>query len=330
MTIHPIVPIVPIRGGSIDGDGRPLPPPEQPHPDRNHRPDVRRIKEGPFITPASFRDSFNLLALERNFRQLDAITDRQQLQGLWEQLLRYARQSGSPIPEEGIGTYEEFLDSLRGIGEHLPDRIRSFRSALILLDNHHRCSERPLLVFLCAEADHNGWMLARNGFTALESVVREDQFEVLYVEAGTDREAEEAVAAIYERTGRRIHTLMVAGHGDPRSIRLGDPEEHFAEAFIDPNDFRSGAWAGLDAWMEQEGQIILLSCSTGAQAGGETSPQGLPEEGPRLSMHNYFAGAAPGRRVLAPVRPICTPRLTFDDATNEAVVVWSGGQDPSA
>lgn len=296
-----------------------------------------------FITPASFRDTFNMQSLERHFRRLDSISDPRQRQGLWNQLVNFARQCGFPVPEAGTETYEGFLELLRQSGDHLPDRILSFGSALALVDNRSRLldperardigAERPVLVFLCAEHDHNGWMLSRNGFNALEATVHEDEFDVLYVEVGDDESPQDALADIYGRTGRRIHTLLIAGHGEPQSISLGDPADlepgvPVESAFLDPTDFHAGDWDGLDAWMAVEGQIVLLSCSTGAQV-ADVPSQGSDDATP-LSMHDHFRNAAPGRRVYAPVRPIYTPRLTFEDDTHEVEVEWSGGQGESA
>ena len=285
--------------------------------------------------------SVNVLAYERNFHALDSIRDDEERGRVWEAVIRYLRQSGVRIPEEGMETYESFFQRLRRLGDHLPDRVSSLRSALELIGNQDRFEdperasglgvERPILVMIGAEADHNGAFLARNGFTSLETTVRENQFDVLYVEAGTDTEAEAALLDIHERTDRRIHTLIIAGHGVRRALFLGDPmapspTESAEESIIDPADFRDGEWSGLDRWMAPDGQILLLSCSTGAPAprtaNAQSSQNGDAGEVSDANLADTFRRAAPGRDVYAPEGPTRVPALKFDDETGAIRVTW--------
>jgi len=214
---------------------------------------------------------------------------------LWQETLAELRADGIRIPEGRWNTPEDFASYLGENGLHFPERFRSIRTALTLVENRDSlggaCPVRPLAVVVTPTADHNG-AFGRTGFPYLETLVSSGRFHVIYLEAGTEREMREGLEAIVYDAGVPIHTLVAAGHGTPTSLSLGslvadpniDPEE---ERFLTPEDFLDGDFDGLSDLIAQDGQVLLFSCNNGT---GEESG---------WNMANVWARALPGRRIYS-------------------------------
>jgi len=223
-------------------------------------------------------------------------------QALWERLLERIRAEGSPCPEEGCGSYEEFQAALRELGANLPSRVHGLRTALALISRHETLGEtpidRPIALVVLASSDHNG-ALRTTWFPMLDTLEDNGCFHTLYVEADDEGDILRAMEEIHALTGHRVHTLVWGGHGTSSSLALGGEDlgvtSHFAyeeSDYIDPSDFVRGEFASLDDLLEPDGQVLLWSCSNGE--GGEEAP---------FNMANSTARAVPGRRVYSMREP---------------------------
>lgn len=234
--------------------------------------------------------------LIENYRQLEKLPAEERA-ALWERILERLRAEGVPCAGEGCESYESFVEALTGLGANLPSRVRSLRTAMALLHNHdslgHEPVERPIALAVMPSWDHNGAFGVGNGFPILDTLQQSGRFHLIYVEADDEGDVMTALREIHALTGRRVHTLLVGGHGTPNTLALRD--EHLAfpadggyddTVYVDANDFLTGEFDGLGDLLEPDGQILLASCSNGAS--GETNP---------FNLGNSFSRAAPGRRV---------------------------------
>lgn len=235
-------------------------------------------------------------ALIENFRQLEKLPAEERAIR-WEQILERLRAEGLPCDGEGCESYEAFVESLAGLGANLPTRLHSLRTALVLLHNHdslgHEPIERPIALAIMPSWDHNGAFGVGNGFPILDTLEASGRFHLIYVEADDEGDVMTALREVHALTGRRVHTLLVGGHGSPNTLALRD--EHLAArpdgtfddtVHVDTGDFLAGEFDGLGDLLEPDGQILLASCSNGAS--GEENP---------FNLGNSFSRAAPGRRV---------------------------------
>ncbi|MCC6273188.1 MAG: hypothetical protein IT572_06940 [Deltaproteobacteria bacterium] len=235
-------------------------------------------------------------ALIEDYRQLEKLPTEERA-ALWERILERLRTEGVPCNGEGCASYEAFVESLSGLGTNLPTRLHSLRTAMVLLHNHdtlgHEPIERPIALAIMPSWDHNGAFGVGNGFPILDTLEASSRFHLIYVEADDDGDVMTALREIHALTGRRVHTLLVGGHGSPNTLALRD--EHLAArpdgtfddtVHVDTGDFLAGEFDGLGEFLEPEGQILLASCSNGAN--GEENP---------FNLGNSFSRAAPGRRV---------------------------------
>jgi len=235
-------------------------------------------------------------ALIEDYRQLEKLPAEERA-ALWERILERLRAEGVPCDGEGCASYEGFVESLAGLGTNLPTRLHSLRTAMVLLHNHdtlgHEPIERPIALAIMPSWDHNGAFGVGNGFPILDTLEASGRFHLIYVEADDEGDVMTALREVHALTGRRVHTLLVGGHGSPNTLALRD--EHLAArpdgtfddtVHVDTGDFLAGEFDGLGDLLEPDGQILLASCSNGAS--GEENP---------FNLGNSFSRAAPGRRV---------------------------------
>lgn len=231
-----------------------------------------------------------------NYHQLQKLPAEERAV-VWERILERLRTEGVPCDGEGCASYEAFVESLAGLGANLPTRLRSLRTAMALLHNHdtlgHEPIDRPIALAIMPSWDHNGAFSVGNGFPILDTLQESGRFHLIYVEADDEGDVMTALREIHSLTGRRVHTLLVGGHGAPNTLALRD--EHLAfrpdgtfddTVHVDTGDFLAGEFDGLGDLLEPDGQILLASCSNGAS--GEENP---------FNLGNSFSRAAPGRQV---------------------------------
>ena len=223
---------------------------------------------------------------------------------VWARLMERLRAEGGPEIPESCETYEGFREALSGVGENFPVRVRSLRNAIALIRNHEMLGleplERPIALAVVAASDHNGALGVSGGFPLLDTLEESGHFHVLYVEADDESDVVQAMEEVYALTGRRIHTLVLGGHGTPTALALGGedlalgvPAESYDERnYLDTADFFRGEFSGLDELIETDGQVLLWSCSTGS--GGDESP---------FNLANSVSRAAPRRQIYSMMEP---------------------------
>lgn len=237
------------------------------------------------------------------YRMLEKIPDSER-ELVWTRLMERLRAEGEPEIPESCESYAGFREALSSLGENFPMRVRSLRNAIALIRNHERLGlepvERPIALAVVAASDHNGALGVSGGFPLMDTLEESGHFHVLYVEADDESDVVRAMEEVYALTGRRIHTLVLGGHGTPTALALGGqdlalgvPAESYDEAhYLDTADFYRGEFSGFDALMETNGQVLLWSCSTGS--GGEESP---------FNLANSVSRAAPRRRIYSMMEP---------------------------
>jgi hypothetical protein len=213
------------------------------------------------------------------------------------------RTEGGPALPGSCDTYGSFLESLAALGANFPQRVLSLRTALSMLGNHERLGlepvDRPIALAIVAASDHNR-ALTSSGFPLLDTLEETERFHLLYIEADDEDDVLRAMEEIYALTGRRIHTLILGGHGTPTSLALGGEDLALGTSegvydernYLDTSDFYRGEFSAMNEFMETDGQVLLLSCSTGS--GGVDSP---------FNMANSVSRAVPGRRVYSMMEP---------------------------
>lgn len=219
-------------------------------------------------------------------------------------------------------TYSEFHDALTDLGPWLPRRVVSLPAALRLLESHERLargavSER-LTVVVGPTEDWNGAFTSDGGFPLLDTLLEQEDQQVLYFEASDEREMLRLLQAVRLKSGRDIDVLIVAGHGTPFSLALGDiqVQPQFDEAlegrYLTPEDVVLGDLSALDGIVAPEGEVILYSCSTGL--GGAHV----------FNLANAFALALPGRSILSPQADTNMEALFPGTEKQPWLVKWRG------
>lgn len=196
---------------------------------------------------------------------------------LWPLVLERLRKDGISLPEDSMESYEAFVERMGRYGEHFSERVRSLRTAAILMHNRDTYDfgpgHRRLAVVIEAARDHNGALTVANGFPLLDRLLENKRFDLLYFEVEEEAGIRNALTEVRLETGRRVHSLVTAGHGMPTALALGSDDPMIAltgaseETVLDTEDFRAGEFDFLDEVMEPEGQVLLLACYAGAGHG---------------------------------------------------------------
>jgi len=258
---------------------------------------------GPSVTgmsPATFEEITPDRVLE-SYMSMEKIPESDRA-ALWDRTIARLRESGVDCPPEYTATYAGFRASLDRLGPRTSSRVLRLESALELLHNRDSLGrepiERPIAVVIGPASDHNGAFTAGGGFPLLDRLLEDGSFHVIYFEGDDESDILSSLEEVRRLSGRRIHTAVFAGHGNPSMLALSgadpaNPSEEFREAdYVDANDFALGEFARLDDLLEPNGQILLASCSNGS--GGAAAP---------FNLANSVSRAAPGRSVYSVREP---------------------------
>lgn len=213
---------------------------------------------------------------------------------IWRDLVTRLHRQGHPMPRKHMHSYSAFKRHLRSSGITLK-RFWSLTVALHVLhtrNNMERLSrDKEIAIVFTGTADHNG-AFERNGSHTAD-LVKNGRFHVIYVEGRRDNGLPKILAEVHRRTGRKVHTLFVGGHGSEQSLalsagdrrikKINDPEERE----IDPSDFHDQEFRRLARFIKPDGQVLLNSCSNGA--GGHYHD----------NLANMWAELLPKRRIYS-------------------------------
>lgn len=203
--------------------------------------------------------------------------------------------------------YQRQLEDLRRLGIRFPERLRPPALLRELIANRSQprppSDKRPLALAIFSTSDFNG-AFEQNSLADLTRAYR-----VLYVEVSSD---EELLAALETHTrAEPAALLLIGGHGEPKSLRLGEDQrgagrDRFSgdrdrsneQLFLDRED---GDQIGdrLRRAVARGGHIVLKSCSTGS--GGYDG----------YNLASTVAALAPQAYVHAPLQPT-NNRLQLD------------------
>ncbi len=256
--------------------------------------------------------TFAILEDHRLMRHLEPEVQQE----VWDHTITLLAEQGHAIPEEWEISYENFTETLAEAGIEYSHRIRSLENILTLLDNHQNIEElgedRPIAVVVASPHDYNS---AFTTYPTVDTLI-EEGFDVLYYEVDHET-GMEGIADIAAETGQPIHTLVLEGHGTRQTLALG-PDEHRVgtdeESFIDVGDFDQGDFDFLDDAIDAEGNVMLISCSTGR---GEADEDNLA---------NRFAELLPGRRIYSPTVDTNVGSLSVNEDYS-LNIEWQDGPD---
>ncbi len=169
-----------------------------------------------------------------------------------------------------------------------PERLGFPQTALQLLANREtsRPDGRPLAIAVYSPDDWNG------GLSAGEVEHLNKGYRVLYFEATQDSGLVDVLAR--GTAQQKASLVLLAGHGSQRRMALGaeDPQASVGVApevaYLDTSDEAQLRDAGLDARLEKDATVVLVSCSTGRGAPGD-------------NVAGMLSRALPTARILAPL-----------------------------
>lgn len=176
---------------------------------------------------------------------------------------------------------------------------------------------RPIAVVVEATADYNGAFQSQTAKPI--NVLAEDlRFFTLYYQASNTTELRNILTNLRQVTGRGIHTLIIAGHGNRRSLQLG-PDVNQDIQSLDSRDVARGDEDYFRSVMDlNEGELVLHSCSNGGvrDPGDRDPTHGLASEiYDRIDGINVLSMGRPGNIQTFRIRN----NLTVD-------IQWSNGQ----
>jgi len=195
---------------------------------------------------------------------------------------------------------------LRSLGISIDGRFEARHVALILQNREYidRLSRernpifndvRPIAVVIEAIADYNGAFQSQAAKPI--NVFAEDvRFFTLYYQASNTSEIRDALVALRRVTGRSVHTLVIAGHGNRRSLQLGSDASQNLQ-LLDSRDVINGDLNYLRDVMDlNEGELVLHACSNGGVRGPD-------DRDPTHSLASEIYDRIEGINVLSMDRP---------------------------
>ena len=212
-----------------------------------------------------------------DFHCLNLLNGHPQLQQkLWMLALQWLEAEGANIPWALVGNYRDFRKYLRANGITHTRRVPHIMTALKIAYNNRNLKRlgksRPLAVVVGNVSDYNGAFTVRKGYAMLQTLLSQG-YDVVYVESSRDKEVMTQLQRIKNATGRRIDCLILAGHGDKHTLRLGDTNKitkaggQSEDAFLDVGDVTwQQDFAGLERVIATKGQVVLWACSNGTLA----------------------------------------------------------------
>lgn len=163
-----------------------------------------------------------------------------------------------------------------------PYRMKDIETLERVLQPPVIADAKPVALLIFPRADSNG------AFADAEIAAYEAQgFAVVYREASTEAEAVAVAREVRAQRMAPLDLLVIGGHGQPGALQLGASDVD-AERL---DYFDRETLKRLAGTLAVDGQVLLLSCSTGA--GGQGA----------VNLATAFARARPGISVFAPQSP---------------------------
>lgn len=265
------------------------------------------------LTPEKALDNFQLLAH----------ASPEERERVWPLVRMILEEEGYSLPPHRAESYGDFEAWVHEHGELFPERVRSLRHMLTLMNRSqdlvHLGEERPIAVVFVCSSDHNAATTLRGGFPLLDTLMTDGSFDVVYFEIREESEVETRMRELTAMSGRRVHTLIFEGHGTPGSLAWDGEDPTTAVAtgeddWLDTGDIASGEMDFLRDMVEPNGQLFVMSCSGGA--GGAGSP----------NLVNRFADLLRGRDVIGFPAPANLLRLRVEGSSHRLHMDLTAGE----
>lgn len=186
-----------------------------------------------------------------------------------------------------------------------PDAPSLLKIAVQNIKNHD--DERPIFLIATGKADWNGAFRKIN----YNNEDFEKSFRIILVESKRDIELIRRISHVGADYGK-IKLLILSGHGDAKSIRLGSGRGKGNQ--LDAGDLKK--MENLHRSFASGSQIVLYSCSTGAWDKG--------------GIGHAIARAIKGAEVFAPKRAPTSQRIEFDPVSKRIINVEYSNTMPIA
>jgi len=236
------------------------------------------------------------ILVESNFHLMPFLQESIQVD-VWKKVLQRLKDRGIPLEESKIGRFSDFQKYLSENGLKFQERVLSVETALMLVHNSKNLNpadKRPIALLIFNVSDWNGAFGRGGSVPVVDTFYQSGKFHLLYYEVRTEDEFRDIRKNVVRTLGQKIHTLVLAGHGNGSSLALGagDPARSAGSAdsedlIIDSSDILKGELDDLPSQMQPGGQLLLYACSTGN--GSESSE----------NLANRFAGLLPRVRIIS-------------------------------
>lgn len=232
-------------------------------------------------------------------------------QVLWNAAVARAREAHPSLPEEFTASYSVFRAWVKR-QTAFPDRFHSFASVAMLHQSTGRLWDpedpRPMALLVYNTFDYNR---AFELPAVIEAFSQDNRFRTVYVELSNEEDLNHVLAEASAGGDCPVHTLVLAGHGTPTSLQLGEGDERCDEdSFVDLQDFVQGDFAELHRYVR--GQVLLYSCSNGA--GGKAYKNLANFAGENLNQDT---------RIYATQVPANIQRLKIRDDLSLSIQWWT-------
>lgn len=208
--------------------------------------------------------------------------------------------------------YFEFVYAVKTVGEEKAKELWKFGiryfgrysketlEAIYANLNPQHDKEKPLLLVVFTRNDWNG-AFYHSGRT-LDQLT--EKFRVLITEVDTEDEFYDKVKEVGQKYGK-INTLVIGGHGQADSIRLGNLDDEKAKLDLTDKD----ELVQLRPYLKEKPTVVLVSCSTGKD---------------RRGIAALISKQLNAARVFAPAIPANVTRFKIDAKGNIIRVVYDG------
>lgn len=187
--------------------------------------------------------------------------------------------------------------------------------------NQGLVTNKAIALLLYNTADANG---AFDYPKVVSAFAQNKNFISLYYEIQEDRDIENILSAVKRKTGKPIHTLVIAGHGSRHEILLGPgkAKDESTETLprdknkLQSSDFSRHSFKNMRHHLTPDAQILLYACSTGE---GGALARNLPNTMARqLHVKTSIHSAETSTNV---------DRIEIDPLTLRFKIEWNGSRD---
>ena len=246
----------------------------------------------------------------QNYRRFSAIPmpNRQVLR---DATMKRVREAYPSLPEEFTANLSTFRAWVKRQTE-FPDRFHSFASVAMLhqsgLSLFDPEDTRPVALLAYNTTDYNR---AFEMPAVIEGFSQDERFRTVYVEVSNEADLNRVLREASDDGERPLHTLVLAGHGTPTSLQLGEEQDQCdEESYVDLVDFGQGDFVELHRYVR--GQVLLYSCSNAA--GGEAYKNLANMAGQNLNRET---------RIYATQEPANIQRLKIREDLSLSIQWWT-------